>query len=475
MPLSPTERSHVNLKVNDFLASVWIEGIRKLHDEIRSRFSYDPCWMIDGKWSDIPNTVANYVKRLEWLNVAYYTVHGSGWTEMIRAAKQSAPNTKLLAITLLTSMKDNEMLRIYGTDRQDILLRIAKSSLFAWADGLVCAPTDAPLLRSVFWEDILLVTPNISREGKGRNDDQNKALTATPLDAIKNGATDIVVGRPILNDENPLQVITEIIHHMESAGREIPTTKSDFVREKLIYMWEWSALLEHIGALYARKEDTPFVRLASGFLSDGYINFGSTERDYRIVDRACHELAHQLRERDINGDIVIWAQMGSVRISLPLAKVLGISTSIYTEKEWDGMKLKRHDLGSDWFRGKKVLLSEDVITTGSTLRKMIEEVRNGGWQVIAITSVVNRSGKGDFEGIPLISCYSPPPFSKWWDQKTLETIWKNAIEVGKNPEEIDNMVLAAQHETPLPTEASISEKPKNEWNNLISAMNNQRI
>ncbi len=107
------------------------------------------------------------------------------------------------------------------------------------------------------------------------------------------------------------------------------------------------------------------------------MNFGSTERDYRVVDRACRELTDSLRTRNITGDIVIGAQMGSVRISLPLAKMLGIETSIYTEKDGDAMKLKRHDLGADGFRDKKIILSEDVITTGSTLGKMIEMVRAG--------------------------------------------------------------------------------------------------
>ncbi len=108
--------------------------------------------MIDGKWYDIPNTVANYVKRLDGLNVAYYTVHASGGTEMIRAAKAAAPDTKLLAITILTSMKDDEVNAIYDANRADSILRLAKSALSAGSDGLVCSPADAPMLRQVFGE-----------------------------------------------------------------------------------------------------------------------------------------------------------------------------------------------------------------------------------------------------------------------------------------------------------------------------------
>ncbi len=108
--------------------------------------------MIDRKWYDIPNTVANYVKRLDGLNVAYYTVHASGGTEMIRAAKVAAPETKLLAITILTSMKDDEVNAIYDANRADSILRLAKAALSAGADGLVCSPADTPMLRQVFGE-----------------------------------------------------------------------------------------------------------------------------------------------------------------------------------------------------------------------------------------------------------------------------------------------------------------------------------
>lgn len=83
---------------------------------------------------------------------------------MIRAAKTAAPEKKILAITILTSMKDDEVGEIYDASRADSILRLAKSALEAGADGLVCSPADAPMLRQVFGNDFLLVTPNIQRE-----------------------------------------------------------------------------------------------------------------------------------------------------------------------------------------------------------------------------------------------------------------------------------------------------------------------
>jgi orotidine-5'-phosphate decarboxylase len=66
------------IKVNDLLALTGIEGLKILQDRILQETGMKVQWMIDGKWYDIPNTVANYAKRLEGLNVAYYTVHASG-------------------------------------------------------------------------------------------------------------------------------------------------------------------------------------------------------------------------------------------------------------------------------------------------------------------------------------------------------------------------------------------------------------
>lgn len=98
------------------------------------------------------------------MNIEYYTVHASGGPEMIAEAKKNAGDKKLLAITVLTSMKEHEVQMVYAGNRSEVILRLAKVALDAGADGLVCSPADAPMLRQVFGNDFLLVTPNIQRE-----------------------------------------------------------------------------------------------------------------------------------------------------------------------------------------------------------------------------------------------------------------------------------------------------------------------
>ncbi len=122
LPLEPQLQDRIHLKCNDFLLEIGLDGIREFSDALTERYGYTPTWMIDGKWYDIPNTVANYAKRLAGLHVAYYTVHASGGPLMIRAAKAMTPDIKLLAITILTSMQDQEVEEIYGMTRNDAIL-----------------------------------------------------------------------------------------------------------------------------------------------------------------------------------------------------------------------------------------------------------------------------------------------------------------------------------------------------------------
>ena len=472
---------NIIIKLNDLLAEMGIEWLKVLEHQIKTETGVDITWMIDGKWYDIPNTVANYAKRLEWLSVAYYTVHASGGIAMIRAAKKVAPNTKLLAITILTSMNDDEVIAVYDASRAESILRLAKVALAAGADGLVCSPADTAMLRQVFGEkywDFLLVTPNIAREWVERDDDQNTSLTNTPRGAIENGSSDIVVGRPILTAENPWAVITEMLEQMDSAkfpswgvANSDGVVASDFSFEKVLHTGSWDELLRYIGAIYVRPENGKYVRHTSGLIADAYTNNSLSEREYRVLERASTDIAEQMRTRNIQPDIVMGAQMWSVRMSLSLAKSLSISESIYTEKDGDAMNLKRHDLGEEGFLWKKIVLSEDVITKWSTIAKMIEIVKQWWGQVVAVTCIVNRSGKDNFEGIPLFHCYVPASFGRWWDDETLVKTRRNEGEAGKSPEQIEESVSRIQSEYPrIPETAVVAEKPKNEWNQLVMSM-----
>ncbi|EKE28805.1 MAG: Orotidine 5'-phosphate decarboxylase [uncultured bacterium (gcode 4)] len=444
----------VIFKVNDLLWEIWLEWMKRLEMELINEWiSQEKLhWMLDPKWNDIPNTIENYFKKLkesDLKNVDYVTIMASGWSEMIRKAvmkrNELKLETKILAVTVFTSFDINWAKNVYNEEINHQILKLSQLALVAWAHWLVCSSEETRMLKEVFSQkDFELVTPWIRLEEAVIWDDQKRINT--PEAAIIAWATHIVIWRPILNSENKIKTIKHISERIKWISYiEAEIKKYSF--EKILYTWNWEELLKYIWAIYKKPENWYFVRLASKLLSDWYVNIWATERNFRVMEKAWNELALRLNEMDIKWDVIMGAQMWSIRLSLVLAKYLNLEESIYTEKDWDDMVLKRHEINLE---GKKVILSEDVITKWSTLEKMIKIVNDLWWEVVAITCVANRSQKNDFNWIPLISCYSPEPFGLYFDEKTpSENIWKAL---------------------PIPEWAMIIEKPKNEWEKLVKSM-----
>jgi orotidine-5'-phosphate decarboxylase len=169
---------------------------------------------LDLKYHDIPNTVAHAVRQAARLKVKMLTLHISGGEEMLKAAalaaKEEAQPLKitrpiLLGITVLTS--DNS-----SNNTLDTVLDRARVAKSAGLDGVVCSVHEAAAVRKVFGEDFIIVTPGI-RPAASKTDDQKRVATAE--DAKKAGANFIVVGRPILEADDPLKAAKEIIKSLQ--------------------------------------------------------------------------------------------------------------------------------------------------------------------------------------------------------------------------------------------------------------------
>ncbi|MGZ6142801.1 MAG: orotidine-5'-phosphate decarboxylase [Myxococcales bacterium] len=145
---------------------------------------------LDLKLHDIPATVEGAARGVARLGVQYVTVHASGGAEMIRAARRALPHTKLLAVTVLTSLEAAE----------GEVLRLARLAIEAGADGIVCAPTDVALLRRELGPAPLIVVPGIRPAGAARGDQRR---TGTPGEAVRAGASILVVGRPLRDAPDP--------------------------------------------------------------------------------------------------------------------------------------------------------------------------------------------------------------------------------------------------------------------------------
>ncbi|MBD1390939.1 orotidine-5'-phosphate decarboxylase [Neiella sp. HB171785] len=168
---------------------------------------------LDLKFHDIPNTVAKAVAAAAELGVWMVNVHASGGKVMMEAAKKAlepygdnAP--KLIAVTVLTSMSADD-LRDTGIKVEPFehVRRLASLTQEAGLDGVVCSAREARMLRSRLGDDFLLVTPGIRPIGADAGDQQR---IMTPEKAIEQGASYLVIGRPITQAEQPLQVLQQI-------------------------------------------------------------------------------------------------------------------------------------------------------------------------------------------------------------------------------------------------------------------------
>ena len=196
----------LGLKVGmEFVNAFGPQGIEKLCEA-----SPDAPLFIDLKFHDIPNTVAAAVRTLSsYFKPAYINVHASGGRAMMEAAKTAcAAPTRLLGVTVLTSM-DDAALRDVG--QHDVASQVERLALLAGdcgLDGVVCSAHEIKTLRTACGKDFVLMVPGIRPAGAAA-DDQVRVMT--PPQAMKAGATHLVIGRPITQADDPAQAARDIL------------------------------------------------------------------------------------------------------------------------------------------------------------------------------------------------------------------------------------------------------------------------
>lgn len=156
---------------------------------------------LDLKLHDIPATVAGAAHAVARLKPAYLTVHAGGGPAMIRAAVEAAPNTKIAAVTVLTSLADGDLksLGVAGP-ALDAVRRLSALAVEAGAHALVCSPMEAAEVRAEVGPDVTLITPGVRPHGAAT---QDQMRVATPEQALAAGADLLVIGRPITAAPDP--------------------------------------------------------------------------------------------------------------------------------------------------------------------------------------------------------------------------------------------------------------------------------
>ena len=178
---------------------------------------------LDLKLQDIPNTVAHACAVLTELGADIMNVHAVGGRKMMAEAVQAvhakakelnitAP--KLIAVTILTSMNAEQFGELnYKNTIAEQVVSLAKLAKEAGMDGVVASPMEAAAIRKACGEDFLIVTPGVRPAGAAMND---QSRVATPAGAIQNGATHLVIGRPITQAENRRGAAVQILDEIQN-------------------------------------------------------------------------------------------------------------------------------------------------------------------------------------------------------------------------------------------------------------------
>ena len=167
---------------------------------------------LDLKFHDIPNTVAKAISAAADLGVWMTNVHASGGTRMMTAAREAVENhggdMLLIAVTVLTSMDDSDLQEVgVNSAASDQVLALAKLTKQSGLDGVVCSAQEATHLKQQLGQDFKLITPGI-RLTDSASDDQRRIVS--PAQAIEQGSDYLVIGRPITQAENPMQMLQKI-------------------------------------------------------------------------------------------------------------------------------------------------------------------------------------------------------------------------------------------------------------------------
>ncbi len=175
---------------------------------------------LDLKFHDIPATVSKACRAAAELGVWMVNVHALGGSRMLAGAREgidkAGGKTKLLAVTVLTSMDDQQLAETgFTLKTEQLVQKLAGLAQDNGCDGVVCSAREARMLRGLHGPDFCLLTPGIRPAGAALNDQKR---VVTPAQAIKDGVDYLVIGRPITQAEDPMRQLMAIEKEVALAG-----------------------------------------------------------------------------------------------------------------------------------------------------------------------------------------------------------------------------------------------------------------
>ena len=201
--IKETEDSKLNFGYKFGLQFLNSKNGRKFVSNLKNKITFG-----DYKLADIPNTCASAIKAVRDLKLNYITIHISSGLKALKAAKKVSGKTKLIGVTILTSL-DNKSLKEIGFEKnvKQLVIHQAKLASRANLDAIVCSPQEVKIVKKIFKKEI--ITPGIRLSGDSKGD-QKRVMT--PKQAFQNGATALVMGRSLTGNikKNLQKLIREL-------------------------------------------------------------------------------------------------------------------------------------------------------------------------------------------------------------------------------------------------------------------------
>ena len=174
----------------EFYLTFGAAGVKRIKDEFGVEI------FLDLKLHDIPNTVASAASAISDIAPRFLTVHASGGSAMISAAVSAVPHIDITAVTILTSLSEDDLFQIgFANPALESAVALAELAVRSGAKAIVSSPLEIEAIRSAVGPAPIIITPGVRPAGSSKSDDQVR--TMTPVAAIGAGASYVVIGRPI--------------------------------------------------------------------------------------------------------------------------------------------------------------------------------------------------------------------------------------------------------------------------------------
>lgn len=384
---------------------------------------------LDLKFHDIPNTTAMASLFTSKQNIFMFNVHTSGGKKMmektVEEIKKLNKNNLIIGVTILTSLSENDIKNMFSSNLnlKELAVNLAKLGKEAGLNGVVCSPNEANIIKKECGETFITVCPGV-RPKWADKDDQERIMT--PKEAVQNGCDYMVVGRPITKSKDRVKACKMIIEEISEGIENNKKLKSLIISE---------ALLETNAVQLNVKNPFTFVSgIKSPIYCDNRYIIGFPK--YRkIIVNAFIDI---LKNKDF--DIIAgtatagipWASFIANELDKPLCYIRAEKKEHGKGKQIEGAECK----------GKKLILIEDLISTGLSSIKAFEAAKEEGaigLEIISIFSYKFEKANKNFENAKI-------KFSSLSDFSTLikiakdkkfisEEDFKIAVEWNKNPEE----------------------------------------